>query len=172
MKAKGSAMAEVFRGEAIYRMEESVRMIRICLSTLDDTDFWYRPNGASNAVGQLLLHLSGNIRQYLLSGLGGRPDTRERQREFDFPAPEDRQQTEDRFFGVVMEAIALIRRVPEADLLQKRRVQGFELSGLGMVLHAVEHLSYHTGQIAYLTKMRKDRDLGFYDGIDLNVHNE
>jgi uncharacterized damage-inducible protein DinB len=62
--------------------------------------------------------------------------------------------------------------VPEADLLQQRRVQGFELSGLGMVLHVVEHLSYHTGQIAYLTKALKNRDLGFYDGIDLNIHND
>ncbi|MCO5723564.1 DinB family protein [Robiginitalea marina] len=165
-------MAQVFRSEAIYRMEESVRMIRICLGTLDDAGFWHRPNEASNAVGQLLSHLSGNIRQYLLSGLGGLPDTRVRQREFDFPAPEGRQQVEERFFGVAREAIALISIVPEADLLQKRRVQGFELTGLGMVLHVVEHLSYHTGQIAYLTKVLKNRDLGFYDGIDLNIHND
>jgi uncharacterized damage-inducible protein DinB len=165
-------MAQVFRREAIYRMEEAVRMIRICLCTLDDAGFWYRPNEASNSVGQLLAHLSGNIRQYLLSGLGGMPDTRVRQREFDFPAREGRQEVEERFFGVARESIGLIGTVPEADLLQQRRVQGFELSGLGMVLHVVEHLSYHTGQIAYLTKALKNRDLGFYDGIDLNIHND
>jgi len=59
---------------------------------------------------------------------------------------------------------------PEA-LLKIREVQGFRLSGTGIIIHVVEHLSYHTGQIAFWTKILKDKDLGFYDGMDLNTKN-
>lgn len=165
-------MVREFLGQSVFRLEECTGKIRACLDMLDDESFWHRPNASSNSVGQLLAHLSGNIRQYILSGLLGRPDVRRRSLEFEDPAEKDRKAVESGFYQVVGEAVEAIGRVSEADLLKRRTVQGFDLSGLGIVLHVVEHLSYHTGQIAYLTKMRVDNDLGFYRGIDLNAKNE
>jgi uncharacterized damage-inducible protein DinB len=79
---------------------------------------------------------------------------------------------ESGFFQVAKKALELLETISEEAFLERRRVQGFDLTGLGIVLHVVEHLSYHTGQIAYLTKIKTDQDLGFYRGLDLNATNE
>ena len=165
-------LLQEFLEQSVYRLEESAEKISSCLVLMDDNAFWHRPNLASNSVGQLLAHLSGNIRQYIFSGLAGEPDVRERDREFEPPATKDRKAVETEFRKVVQQAAAIIGRAGEQDLLGRRRVQGFDLTGLGIILHVVEHLSYHTGQIAYITKMHTDSDLGFYKGIDLNAKNE
>ena len=172
MNLNESEIMREFLDQSIKRMEESTEKIRSCLGMLDDAYFWYRPNTSSNSVGQMLAHLSGNIRQYILSGLTQQPDTRQRDLEFVLPEEKDRTAVESEFFGVVDKAIQVIDKVQADRILARRKVQGFDLSGLGIILHVVEHLSYHTGQVAYLTKMLLDTDLGFYRGIDLNEKNE
>lgn len=169
---KSNSISAEFLNQSIMRMQECSQKIGDCLKKLDDTAFWYRPNEASNSVGHLLAHLRGNIRQYIVSGLEGEPDVRQRDREFEYPAQRDRMKVEDAFFQTVEQATSLIGKVSEESLLRRRQVQGFDLSGLGIILHVVEHLSYHTGQIAYITKVQTDADLGFYRGIDLNAKNE
>ena len=154
------------------RMEESLEKIRRCLELLDESAFWQRPNASSNSAGHLLIHLTGNIRQYMLSSLGGAPDVRRRDLEFQSPHAHPRADAESEFFGVATKALNLLETLPEEAFLQQKKVQGFNLTGLGIVLHVVEHLSYHTGQIAYLTKTATDRDLNFYQGIDLNAKNK
>ncbi len=170
MEQMPKSWSEEFKAQALYRMDESVRMLGICLDRLPSDRFWMRPNPASNSVGNLLQHLSGNIRQYAISGLGGLPDDRQRDAEFEDgnASPELVWQA---FSETVSEAQNVIRAATESELLEVRSVQGFRMSGLGMVLHAVEHLSYHTGQIAYALKAWLDTDLGFYDGVDLNAKN-
>ena len=163
---------EEFTSNSLFRMDESVRMLEICMRRLNARSFWDRPNPASNSIGNLLLHLAGNIRQYVISGLGGAADTRLRDAEFSQDLRNDPQEVWEHFLGTVNEARKVIKRATEADLLGKKNVQGFHLSGLGMVLHAVEHLSYHTGQIAWSIKAAQDTDLGFYDGTDLNLKNQ
>lgn len=161
-----------FKSNCLYRIDESVRMLGICLERLQPKDFWARPNNASNAIGNLLLHLSGNMRQYVISGLGGKADTRVRDAEFSQEALADPKEVWDGFLQTVAEAREVIVQASEVELLHKKRVQGFYLSGLGLALHAVEHLSYHTGQIAWAVKAAQDTDLGFYSGTNLNVKNE
>jgi uncharacterized damage-inducible protein DinB len=172
MDLKQPDLIREFLEQSVYRMEESTEKIRSCLSLMDDKTFWHRPNMASNSVGQLLAHLSGNIRQYIVSGLSGEPDVRKRDKEFEAPAHRDRKALEAEYMKIVKQATAIISGAQAQDLLKWRKVQGFDLTGLGIVLHVVEHLSYHTGQIAYITKMHTDCDLGFYKGIDLNAKNE
>lgn len=169
---KQSQCISEFRGQARLRVEESLEKIRGCLILLDETAFWGRPNASSNSAGHLLMHLTGNIRQYMLSGLGGARDVRKRDLEFKPPTPPDRAAVESEFFEVAGKALELLETLSEEAFLRRKTVQGFELTGLGIVLHVVEHLSYHTGQIAYLTKMKTDQDLGFYRGLDLNATNE
>ena len=84
----------------------------------------------------------------------------------------DPREVWEKFLLTVSEARKVILKASEAELLHKKRVQGFYLSGLGMALHAVEHLSYHTGQVAWALKAAQDTDLGFYRGTDLNIKNE
>ncbi len=166
------SISEEFLDQSVMRMQECSQKIRDCLMKIDDATFWDRPNDASNSVGHLLTHLRGNIRQYIISGLGGAPDVRQRDLEFVYPAERNRHEVENAFFQMVDEAVAVIGGVSRQELLRRSQVQGFDLSGLGIILHVVEHLSYHTGQIAYITKSITNSDLGFYKGIDLNAKNQ
>ena len=149
-------------------LEESLPRVRRCLAELSDDEIWFRPNEESNSVGNLVLHLCGNVGQYILSGLGGAPDHRERPREFSERGPLPRAELLARLEGTMAEAAAVIDRLDEANLLKKRVVQGFDYDGVGILVHVVEHFSYHTGQIAYFVKARKGIDLGFYRGVNLN----
>jgi uncharacterized damage-inducible protein DinB len=163
---------EEFTGNCLFRLEESERMIGICLDGLAESDFWHRPNSAANSIGNLLLHLSGNLTQYVVSGLGGTPDHRDRDAEFSTKAKGTKETVWKNFKEVLNNSKSVISEATAEQLLKYRNVQGFNLSGLGMALHAVEHLSYHTGQIALLVKSMKGEDLGFYRGADLNQHND
>lgn len=162
---------EDFKENCLFRMDESVRMLAICMEKVPDSMFWHREQSVLNSVGNLLLHLSGNIRQYIISGLGGAPDNRERDAEFEIAQQPGRAEVWTGFQKTVEEAQAVIREAHAADLLQKRSVQGFSFSGMGLAIHAVEHLSYHTGQIAYMAKAGTGQQLGFYDGMDLTIKN-
>ncbi|MFN0013552.1 MAG: DinB family protein [Saprospiraceae bacterium] len=163
-------LATEFARQACYRIDESTRMLQTAYADLDEADIWKRPNAASNSVGNLVLHLCGNIRQYAISALGGTEDLRERDAEFAARGGTDKAALLVKLQRTVEEAKAAIRAADAANLLRVRSVQGFQLSGLGIVLHVVEHYSYHTGQIAFWTKLLKDKDLGFYAGVDLTVH--
>lgn len=146
-----------------YLVEEYPRKIAVAVDRLSDDDLWWRPHPASNSVGNLLLHLSGNTRQWIIHGLGGFPDFRDRAAEF--------AQSEG---GTVAEVLEVLRAtVAEADtvlaglsaegLLEDRMIQGLRVTGLSALYHVVEHFSMHTGQILYLAKMRSGTDLGFYE---------
>jgi uncharacterized damage-inducible protein DinB len=161
-----------FRDQAVLRISESLEKIQGCLSQLDEEAFWYEPNKNSNSAATLLGHLQGNIGQYIISGLGGVEDQRDREAEFAGKDTRERRDVEVDFFEVAQKAITCIQTLPETALVQRKRVQGFDLSGLGIILHVVEHLSYHTGQLVYLTKQLGDIDLGFYKDYDLNQKNE
>ena len=162
---------EDFKENCLYRLDEAVRMLTISMEKLPDDLFWHRERSVLNSAGNLLLHLSGNIRQYIISGLGGAPDKRERDAEFETERQPGRAGVWAAFLETVREAQAVIRNAQAADLLEKRKVQGFTFSGMGLVIHAVEHLSYHTGQIAYIVKAGTGQQLGFYDGMDLTIKN-
>ncbi|MEX0290794.1 MAG: DinB family protein [Flavobacteriaceae bacterium] len=171
MKEETKLRSELI-SNAIYRLDESTRMIEKSLSLLKEEEIWKRPNQSSNSVGNQILHLCGNIGQYVISSLGNSPDIRERDKEFSTVSGLSKDELLKRLKEVVDKAKKIIASSTKESLEHIREVQGFSLSGVGIVLHAVEHYSYHTGQIAFWTKLLKDEDLGFYDGIDLNIKNE
>jgi uncharacterized damage-inducible protein DinB len=146
--------------------------IERCLEQLDDADVWRRPNAQSNSVGNLLLHLSGNARQWIVAGIGGAEDKRARQTEFDAgkqqQAGDDELPTAQELLAslraTLAEVDAVLARLDPASLLERRTIQGLsEVVILSAIFHVVEHFSMHTGQIIQLTKMRAARDLDFYD---------
>ncbi|TDB66867.1 DinB family protein [Arundinibacter roseus] len=160
-----------FSKESIHRMQLNTPRIEACLGRLTEEEVWQRPNNASNSMGNLLLHLCGNIRQYIISGLGRQPDSRTRDAEFSATGGLLKQELLQRLKDTVQEAEEVIRSANETALLTTIQVQGYELTGIGIIIHVVEHYSYHTGQIAFWTKQLRNEDLGFYAGVNLNIKN-
>jgi len=161
-----------FKEEAIHYFSLNFPRIQNCLSHLSEEELWHTPNESTNSVGNLLLHLCGNITQYILSGIGGAADERERDLEFSQKGNYTKKELADKIKEVLEASEAVIGSMTEEQLMQQYHLQGFELSGYSVVIHVVEHLSYHMGQIALLTKLMHNKDLDFYAGLDLNIHNE
>ncbi len=148
-------------------VEESFPRIRKCLGMLSEQDVWNRLGGETVSIGNLVLHLHGNITQYIISGLGGANDNRRRSEEFTEQGPVETAMLVAMIDKLENEIIEVVDKQTEEGLLRVREVQGFQESGLAIVMHVMEHTSYHTGQIAYMTKIMTSKDLGFYAGIDL-----
>jgi uncharacterized damage-inducible protein DinB len=165
-------LSKEFIGQSIFRMEENNERIEKCLAMLSEEEVWKKPNPSSNSVGNLILHLCGNIRQWIVSSLGKAEDNRMRDLEFSTTEGFTKKELLDKLLTTVSEANTTLKNLKEKELLAKKSVQGYELSGLGIIIHVVEHYSYHAAQIAFWTKLLKDKDLEFYDDQDLNVKNK
>jgi uncharacterized damage-inducible protein DinB len=161
-----------FIEQSLYRIDKNTPKIISCINELDEADTWMLPNDTSNSVGNLILHLCGNITQYIISSLGGTEDTRERDKEFSAKDGYSKAELIEKLSDTVEKARNIIQNMDTENLLQKRHVQGFQYSGIGIIIHVTEHYSYHTGQIVFWTKLLKNKDLGFYAGIDLNKKNK
>lgn len=160
---KGALITEV----QVRLYDESLPRILKCLDQLENEQIWWRPNESSNSIGNLVLHLCGNVTQWIYSGLGGFPDHRTRQTEFDERKILDKSELREMLLLTLDKIKPVIANLKEADLLQPRPVQTFTETGLSILIHVTEHFSYHTGQIAYITKMLSAKPLGFYEGINL-----
>jgi hypothetical protein len=141
--------------------------LRGCVASLTHEQVWWRPNAASNSVGNLLLHLDGNVRQWLVASFNGLEDRRDRPAEFlkepiQIPAAALLEQ----LGATVQQAADVLSRLTEADLLRTFEIQGYTVSGLAAVYQVVEHFGMHYGQILYVTKMLRGEDLGFYRELD------
>ena len=155
-----------FIQQAIIHFEENLPRIEKCLNILTEKQIWQRPNRTSNSIGNLILHLCGNIRQWVISSIGGEQDIRQRDEEFSTTDGLSKTELYSLIKNTIQEAIKTIKNLSEQELLEQKSVQGYNYSALGNIFHVVEHLSYHVGQIAFWTKAVKDKDLGFYDDMD------
>lgn len=160
--------SQEFKKQISFRIEESHSRILACLDLLDESQIWLKPNTVMNSMGNLVLHLCGNITQYVMSTLAGGVDQRNRDAEFAATGGIDKETLKKMFHEVIVEALKCIEQCSEADLLIPKKVQIYELSGIGIMVHVTEHLSYHTGQASSLTKLLLEKDLGYYAGYDLN----
>lgn len=147
--------------------EEYLPKIERCLERLSDEEVWWRANLESNSIGNLLLHLSGNARQWIVCGVGGEEvDRRERQQEFDERSGVARSELLARLKETLAEVDGVLASLETARILERRRIQGCDVNVLEAVFHVVEHFSMHTGQVILLTKMLKSVDLKFYEFPD------
>jgi hypothetical protein len=137
--------------------------IHAAIEPLADQDLWWRPNEASNSIGNLVLHLAGNVRQWIVSGLGGTADQRDRAAEFSRRDPVSRDQLASVLTSAVLEADAVIGRIDPASLGEHRPIQGRDVTVLQAIYHVVEHFGSHAAQIFYIAKLRLAKDLGFYE---------
>lgn len=148
--------------------EESYARIFKCLDSLDDNQIWYAPNKNVPSIGNLVLHLCGNMRQWILSGLGHKPDNRERDKEF---VPHQNIRKSELVFlmeNLRVNVREVLLELPDGFTEKRITIQGFNETGLSVLTHVMEHFSYHTGQITTLAKIQQNKDLGYYGGFDLN----
>jgi uncharacterized damage-inducible protein DinB len=143
--------------------EEYLPKIERCVERLTDEQVWWRANSDSNSIGNLLLHISGNARQWIICGLGGAVDERQRQAEFDEREQIPRDQLLTRLRTTLAEVDHVLMNFDVARLLDQYPIQGKRSSALAAIFHVTEHISMHTGQIIMLTKMLAGVDLRFYD---------
>ena len=140
--------------------------IKTCVESLTMEQIWWRPNEASNSIGNLLLHLNGNVRQWIVASFNRGEDKRNRPAEFAAKEGGSAKELLDRLGATLDEAAQVLERLTPAELLANYEVQGYHTNGVYVVYHVVEHFGMHYGQIAYITKMLSGKDLGFYK--DLN----
>ncbi len=140
-----------------------VPKIERCLDRLAESDVWWRPNEASNSIGNLILHLCGNVTMWILGGVGEQPFERNRQLEFDerrvIPIPDLRARLRD----VMRRADEVLSTMDRDRLLSRRAIQGYDVTVLEAIYHVVEHFGMHTGQIIQIAKARTDRDLRLWE---------
>ena len=151
--------------------DESYSRIYKCLTLLDEKDLWRSPQGNIPCVGCLILHLSGNARQWILSGLGGKPDNRNRDDEFIIHPDIRKSELVFLLENLKVQLKECLEDMENETLLRKHFIQGFEVTGFSAVIHVLEHISYHTGQITTLTKMLTLKETGYYSDFDLNKLN-
>jgi uncharacterized damage-inducible protein DinB len=133
------------------------------LEHLSDEEIWWRPNDQSNSMGNILLHLCGNVTQYILSGLGGAQDHRKRSAEFTETGTFSKQELLSKLDQILDEVYTTINRCTEKELLKIRHVQVYNLSAVNIIIHVTEHFSYHTGQIIFFVKWKSGKSMNFYD---------
>lgn len=150
-------------------LEESIPRCIQSIEKLSDVEIWYRPNSNVVSVGNLILHLCGNARQWILAGIFEQADHRQRQQEFDTQGPLDRTYLLNKLKELSKDLDGAIDKLTMDQLIEMKDVQGFKESVIGILIHVTEHFSYHTGQIVYYTKSTKDVDMKFYDGLDLDI---
>jgi uncharacterized damage-inducible protein DinB len=138
--------------EAAQLLGQYLDKIEYCVGLLSEAQVWWRANRRSNSVGNLLLHLAGNLSQWLLAGLGGERFERHRSEEFNAASAASADALMGTLRDVVGRCVEVAGAVTDADLARSVTIQGYERDGFGALLHAVEHLSYHTGQIVLLAK--------------------
>ncbi len=143
--------------------EDFLPKIERCLERLTEEQIWWRPNEQSNSIGNLLLHLSGNARQWIVCGVGGATDARDRDAEFAQREVIAREDLHSLLKRTLADVDATLAQLDANQLLERRTIQGSNVSALEAILHVVEHFSMHTGQLILLTKLLTATDLHFYD---------
>jgi uncharacterized damage-inducible protein DinB len=156
---------EIFVQFSADKLEQLHSRIQDCLVRLTPEQIWARGSENENAVGNLVLHLSGNIRQWIGSGVAGLPDNRMRDAEFDARGGMAPTELAELLKTRVAEAAGIIREVPAHRLTERIFPQGYDVTVLEAIAHVVEHFSMHVGQIIVLTKMLTGQDLAYYQHL-------
>lgn len=165
-------MDAIFLRYSAEKLRQLGQRIDDCLGKLNDEQIWLRHSDAENSVGNLVLHLCGNLRQWIGFGVAGLPDVRVRDREFQARGGVTRDELQARLAASLDEAIIAIGKLDTAGLMQITKIQSYEISKFEAIYHVVEHFSGHAGQIIFATKLFTSSDLGYYKHLKSATHGE
>jgi len=155
-------LEQVFLTYCIDKLDQLTSRIDDCLGRLTPEQIWRRGSDKENAVGNLVLHLCGNVRQWVGAGVAGQPDIRTRDREFAARGGIEASELRERLDTAIAEATDLLRRVTPERLAKTINVQGYDITVLEAIVHVMEHFAQHTGQILFAAKLMTHDDLGYY----------
>lgn len=142
--------------------QTNLQKIEKAVAKLTPEQVWARKHEQENSIGNLLLHLAGNVRQWIVAGVGGIADDRDRDSEFNQREAIDPAELLARLRQTLEEADAALAAAEGYNLLEKRRIQVFDVTLMQAIYHCVEHFSGHTGQIIWIAKNVSGEDMGFY----------
>jgi uncharacterized damage-inducible protein DinB len=148
--------------------DESYHRIFRCLNSITEEQLWSQVNPKVPAIGSLILHLCGNARQWILSGIGGQADNRSRNLEFLVHTNIKKTELVFLLENLKVNVREVLVEMSEHELNKIYSIQGFQESGFSVIVHVIEHFSYHTGQISTLTKIYTSKDLRYYNQSNLN----
>jgi uncharacterized damage-inducible protein DinB len=157
---------------SVEKLLQFTERIEACLAKLSGEQIWARGHETGNAVGNLALHLGGNVRQWIITTLGGEEDRRDRDSEFAARGGVTAAELTAGLRETVEKAVGVIQGLTAERLTGTYSVQGYSVSGVDVVYHVVEHFAQHTGQIVFATKMLVGEDLGFYRHLSYRTDSE
>ncbi|MCX6613379.1 MAG: DUF1572 family protein [Acidobacteria bacterium] len=156
------AVHEAFIRTAVARLRQQESRIHDCIQLLSEDQVWSRGNENSNSVANLVLHLIGNLGQWVVAGVGGQPDHRDRDAEFQTLSGITREELSARLKARMDQVVDVIENVPAHRLLEIVTPQGQSLPVMEVITHITEHFYHHGGQIMLLTKLFLNVDLGYF----------
>jgi uncharacterized damage-inducible protein DinB len=163
---------DIFLKYSADKLEQLRGRIQDCVGRLTYDQIWMRNTENANSVGNLVLHLCGNVRQWIGYGVGGQPDVRDRDSEFAARGGLQPAELSERLQTTISDAAGIIRNLPPERLAERRTIQKYDVTEMEAILHVVEHFSQHTGQIIFATKLLTGQDLGFYKHLNKPAHLE
>jgi len=161
MKITADRVTRTVLADAGGVLDECMKKIRHCLDQLSDEQVWWRPREEMNSIGNLLLHLRGNIRQWIVAGLGHVEDDRDRAAEFSHAGPIPTSELMAQLANVVSDAKTVLAQRTPPEMLANCRIQGFELTGWKALFDSIPHFKGHTQEIICLTRMQLGTDYQF-----------
>ncbi len=165
-------LGSLFLDYSAEKLSQLSARVSECIRRLSYEQIWQRGSGNENAVGNLVLHLCGNVRQWIGFGVAGKPDVRKRDREFAARGDIHQAELVERLNATVAEALTDLRNVTPRRLQERVKIQAYELSVLEAVYHVIEHFAQHAGQIIFAAKQLTGEDLGFYKHLGKPSHTE
>jgi uncharacterized damage-inducible protein DinB len=160
----------IFLDASVRRLRQMTERLQSCLDRLTDDQIWMRGVEAQNALGNLILHLCGNLRQWIIAGVGQTTFERDRDAEFAARGGVSSRELMELLNRTVEDAAAVILRVSPERLAQHVPIQGYDVTVLEAIYHVVEHFAQHYGQITFATKLFTEQDLGFYAHLSKRDH--
>ncbi|SRR5579883_80786 len=139
---------------ATHELDTALERIKHCLDQLTDEQIWHRHQPGLNSIGNLILHLCGNLRQWIVAGIGGASDDRNRPAEFAEQGPIPKEELMRSLEVVAEEAKWVLAGVNARQLAEVRRIQGFDVTGVAAIFDSVPHFRGHTQEIVHMTRLQ------------------
>jgi uncharacterized damage-inducible protein DinB len=154
IQPQGDSAADAFIAESRQSLDSAQQKIVHCLNQLTDDDLYWRPFPSANSLQTIVLHLCGNVRQWIMHGVGGQADVRKRPQEFEDQQPLTKAELLGQLSKTVADADAVLSKFDNGRLTESRNVQGFDSNLLSVIYDCVSHFVGHTHQIVYITRLR------------------
>jgi hypothetical protein len=147
-------LAAAVGAAAAHELESALNRIKHCLGQLNDEQVWWRSQPSLNSIGNLILHLGGNLRQWIVAGVGSASDIRNRPAEFAGRRPIPKEELLGRLEAIVEEAKRVLAGVDARQLAEVRSIQGFDVTGVAAIFDSVPHFRGHTQEIIHMTRLQ------------------